>query len=69
MLSAHDLIGKNNYTLFTDPMIQKIQEMEQRILKGEKITNHEIVIPGTKGKRKGFFQEALYIRRIVQFQE
>ena len=54
-LSIYDLIGKNNYNLFTGKEVKTIHALEQRILRGEKITNYEIVIPGTKGKRKGYF--------------
>ncbi len=54
-LPANKLIGKNNSSLFTSIEFKSIQILEQRILKGEKISNYEINLPETKGKRQGYF--------------
>ena len=54
-IPLHKLSGSNNHSVFIGEETNKLQSFEQRVLRGEKISNHEIIIPGTKKRRKGFF--------------
>ncbi|OGV17577.1 MAG: hypothetical protein A2X47_11690 [Lentisphaerae bacterium GWF2_38_69] len=54
-LSTNKLVGTNNSSLFLGEEMSLVHSLEVRILKGERITNHEIIIPGTRRQRKGYF--------------
>ena len=54
-MEKYRVLGSNNTNLFSGTYCNILNNLERRVVSGEKITNCEITIPGTKGKRKGYF--------------
>lgn len=54
-IPTYKLVGTNNSSLFFGEEMSVFHSLELRILKGERITNHEIIIPGTRRQKKGYF--------------
>lgn len=54
-MEKYRALGSSNTNLFSGTYCNILNNLERRVVSGEKITNCEITIPGTKGKRKGYF--------------
>ena len=54
-VSLDEITGRTSSYFLGDKDILSVQELEQATLKGTTIKNHEITIPGSRGKNKGLF--------------